>query len=118
MLKKVALIFDIQARGAFTRPWMRLDCLLLAAGVSQSVMRDRLSGPSFSTHFVEHVLGIITPDALTYEPGKRNASCGVWSCSLFHVNCEMEKAQKTQGTGKGAFSRTPFSAQKMVKEAS
>ena len=76
MSKKVALTFVIQARGAFTRPWMRLDRLLHVAGVSQSYMRGRLSVPSFSTLFVESVLGIITPDALTYEPGKEMLHVG------------------------------------------
>ena len=86
MSKMAALIFVTQARGAFTRPWTRLDRLLHAADVFQSDMRDRLNARSFSTICVVRVLGIIMPDALTYEPKKRKCfMCGSGCAVSFHV---------------------------------
>ena len=45
MSKRAAFISVIQARGAFARPWMRLDRLLHVAGASQFDMRERLNVP-------------------------------------------------------------------------
>ncbi len=51
---------------------------------------DEAGSACLSTLFVERALGIITPDALTYEPGKKCFMCGSGLAVFFMylVKCE------------------------------